>query len=162
LGVHRSEGIAKGRLIDLDLRKELKSAPSRASYQAGTLRLMVIEVLQGKGHLSAPYCVICLGFHINVYSIWQQEPEGSRKQLDKASQKPTGERGSARMSILPGRHTSRNCRHRARSHTFLLRVNSSNSEATSTLLFTDNIESLFIRMSSFLRLSSVCNKGLNN
>jgi serine/threonine protein kinase len=40
-----AEGDPKGRLIDLDLRKELNSVPSRASHQTGTMQFMAIEVL---------------------------------------------------------------------------------------------------------------------
>jgi serine/threonine protein kinase len=47
---HASEGDPKGRLIDLDLAKELGSVPSGASHRTGTMQLMAIEVLQGKGH----------------------------------------------------------------------------------------------------------------
>ncbi|KAH8812673.1 hypothetical protein F5884DRAFT_832286 [Xylogone sp. PMI_703] len=45
----REEG-PRGRLIDLDLAKELDSAPSGASHRTGTMQFMAIEVLQGKGH----------------------------------------------------------------------------------------------------------------
>ncbi|KAI1655018.1 hypothetical protein F4813DRAFT_392009 [Daldinia decipiens] len=40
----------RGRLIDLDLAKELDAVPSRASHRTGTMRFMAIEVLEGKGH----------------------------------------------------------------------------------------------------------------
>ncbi len=40
----------KGRLIDLDLAKELDSMPSRARHRTGTMQFMAIEVLEGKGH----------------------------------------------------------------------------------------------------------------
>jgi hypothetical protein len=40
----------KGRLIDLDLAKELDSVPSGASHRTCTMQFMAIEVLQGKGH----------------------------------------------------------------------------------------------------------------
>ncbi|KAI9799669.1 MAG: hypothetical protein M1825_004404 [Sarcosagium campestre] len=40
----------KGRLIDLDLAKELDSMPSGARYRTGTMQFMAIEVLEGKGH----------------------------------------------------------------------------------------------------------------
>jgi len=45
-----AEGDPKGRLIDMDLGKELGSAPSGASHRTGTMQFMAIEVLQGKGH----------------------------------------------------------------------------------------------------------------
>jgi hypothetical protein len=45
-----SEGEPKGRLIDLDLAKELGSMPSGASHRTGTMQFMAIDVLQGKGH----------------------------------------------------------------------------------------------------------------
>ncbi|KAL5318088.1 hypothetical protein ACEPPN_015192 [Leptodophora sp. 'Broadleaf-Isolate-01'] len=45
-----SDGDPKGRLIDLDLAKELDSVPSGASHRTGTMQFMAIEVLQGKGH----------------------------------------------------------------------------------------------------------------
>ncbi|OBT60889.1 hypothetical protein VE03_09937 [Pseudogymnoascus sp. 23342-1-I1] len=45
-----SKGEPKGRLIDLDLAKELDSVPSGASHRTGTMQFMAIEVLQGKGH----------------------------------------------------------------------------------------------------------------
>ncbi|KAF7858906.1 hypothetical protein EAF04_008947 [Stromatinia cepivora] len=41
---------SEGRMIDLDLAKELNSKPSGASYRTGTMQFMAIEVLQGKGH----------------------------------------------------------------------------------------------------------------
>ncbi|KAH9205216.1 hypothetical protein DL95DRAFT_528943 [Leptodontidium sp. 2 PMI_412] len=47
---HTAEGDPKGRLIDLDLAKELDSMPSGASHRTGTMQFMAIEVLQGKGH----------------------------------------------------------------------------------------------------------------
>jgi len=40
----------KGKLIDLDLAKELDSIPSGASHRTGTMQFMAIEVLEGKGH----------------------------------------------------------------------------------------------------------------
>ncbi|KAH9204398.1 hypothetical protein DL95DRAFT_529276 [Leptodontidium sp. 2 PMI_412] len=40
----------KGRLIDLDLAKELDSMPSGARHRTGTMQFMAIEVLEGKGH----------------------------------------------------------------------------------------------------------------
>jgi serine/threonine protein kinase len=43
-------GAPKGRLIDLDLAKELDSAPSGASHRTDTMQFMAIEVLQGEGH----------------------------------------------------------------------------------------------------------------
>ncbi|KFY02428.1 hypothetical protein V490_00513 [Pseudogymnoascus sp. VKM F-3557] len=45
-----SKGEPTGRLIDLDLAKELDSVPSGASHRTGTMQFMAIEVLQGKGH----------------------------------------------------------------------------------------------------------------
>ncbi|OBT65100.1 hypothetical protein VE03_05283 [Pseudogymnoascus sp. 23342-1-I1] len=45
-----SKGEPKGRLIDLDLAKELDSVPSGASHRTSTMQFMAIEVLQGKGH----------------------------------------------------------------------------------------------------------------
>ncbi|KAL7799783.1 serine/threonine-protein kinase Sgk2 [Trichoderma ceciliae] len=45
-----SKGEPKGRLIDLDLAKELDSVPSGASHRTGTMQFMAIEVLLGKGH----------------------------------------------------------------------------------------------------------------
>jgi serine/threonine protein kinase len=41
------EGAPKGRLIDLDLAKELDSG---ARHRTGTMRFMAIEVLEGNGH----------------------------------------------------------------------------------------------------------------
>ncbi|KAH7304358.1 hypothetical protein BKA65DRAFT_610906 [Rhexocercosporidium sp. MPI-PUGE-AT-0058] len=41
----------KGRLIDLDLAKELDSMPSEARHRTGTMQFMAIEVLKGKGHI---------------------------------------------------------------------------------------------------------------
>lgn len=40
----------KGRLIDLDLAKELDGMPSGARHRTGTMQFMAIEVLEGKGH----------------------------------------------------------------------------------------------------------------
>jgi len=45
-----TDGALKGRLIDLDLAKELDSVPSGASHRTGTMQFMAIEVLEGKGH----------------------------------------------------------------------------------------------------------------
>jgi len=45
-----AEGAPKGRLIDLDLAKELDSMPSGARHQTGIMQFMAIEVLEGKGH----------------------------------------------------------------------------------------------------------------
>ncbi|KAH6667434.1 hypothetical protein B0J14DRAFT_619990 [Halenospora varia] len=45
-----TEGAPKGRLIDLDLAKELDSVPSGASHRTGTMQFMAVEVLEGKGH----------------------------------------------------------------------------------------------------------------
>ncbi|XMA19891.1 hypothetical protein WAI453_012682 [Rhynchosporium graminicola] len=45
-----AEGTPKGRLIDLDLAKELDSMPSGARHRTGTMQFMAIEVLEGKGH----------------------------------------------------------------------------------------------------------------
>jgi serine/threonine protein kinase len=45
-----TEGGPKGRLIDLDLAKELDSMPSGARHRTGTMQFMAIEVLEGKGH----------------------------------------------------------------------------------------------------------------
>ena len=40
----------EGRLIDLDLAKELDSMPSGARHRTGTMQFMTVEVLEGKGH----------------------------------------------------------------------------------------------------------------
>ncbi|PQE24972.1 serine threonine- kinase Sgk2 protein [Rutstroemia sp. NJR-2017a BVV2] len=45
-----AEGDPKGRLIDLDLAKELDSMPSGARHRTGTIQFMAIEVLEGNGH----------------------------------------------------------------------------------------------------------------
>ncbi|PQE34074.1 serine threonine- kinase sgk2 protein [Rutstroemia sp. NJR-2017a WRK4] len=45
-----AEGDPKGRLIDLDLAKELDSIPSGARHRTGTMQFMAIEVLEGNGH----------------------------------------------------------------------------------------------------------------
>jgi len=45
-----AKGDPKGRLIDMDLGKELNSVPSGASHRTGTMQFMAIEILQGKGH----------------------------------------------------------------------------------------------------------------
>jgi serine/threonine protein kinase len=45
-----AEDAPKGRLIDLDLAKELDSMPSGARHRTGTMQFMAIEVLEGKGH----------------------------------------------------------------------------------------------------------------
>jgi serine/threonine protein kinase len=45
-----AEEALKGRLIDLDLAKELDSMPSEARHRTGTMQFMAIEVLDGKGH----------------------------------------------------------------------------------------------------------------
>ncbi|KAG9231374.1 hypothetical protein BJ875DRAFT_506723 [Amylocarpus encephaloides] len=44
------EDAPKGRLIDLDLAKELDTMPSGARHRTGTMQFMAIEVLEGKGH----------------------------------------------------------------------------------------------------------------
>ncbi|PQE09269.1 serine threonine- kinase sgk2 protein [Rutstroemia sp. NJR-2017a BVV2] len=45
------DGAAKGRLINLDLAKELESLPSGARHRTDTMQLTAIEVLEGKGHM---------------------------------------------------------------------------------------------------------------
>jgi hypothetical protein len=45
-----AEDAPKGRLIDLDLAKELDGMPSGARHRTGTMQFMAIEVLEGKGH----------------------------------------------------------------------------------------------------------------
>ena len=45
-----AQGDPKGRLIDMDLGKELNSMPSGTSHRTGTMQFMAIEVLQGKAH----------------------------------------------------------------------------------------------------------------
>ncbi|KAJ2901648.1 uncharacterized protein MKZ38_001607 [Zalerion maritima] len=45
-----AEEAPKGRLIDLDLAKELDGMPSGARHRTGTMQFMAIEVLEGKGH----------------------------------------------------------------------------------------------------------------
>jgi serine/threonine protein kinase len=45
-----AEDASKGRLIDLDLAKQLDSMPSKARHRTGTIQFMAIEVLEGKGH----------------------------------------------------------------------------------------------------------------
>ncbi|KAF4637478.1 hypothetical protein G7Y89_g576 [Cudoniella acicularis] len=45
-----AEDALKGRLIDLDLAKELDGMPSGARHRTGTMQFMAIEVLEGKGH----------------------------------------------------------------------------------------------------------------
>jgi hypothetical protein len=47
-----AEGDPKGRLIDLDLAKELGSLPSGASHRTGTMQFMAIEVLQAMATLT--------------------------------------------------------------------------------------------------------------
>ncbi|KAM3065102.1 hypothetical protein ACMFMF_011409 [Clarireedia jacksonii] len=46
-----AEGDRKGRLIDLDLAKELDSMPSGARYPTGTIQFIAIEVLEGNGYI---------------------------------------------------------------------------------------------------------------
>jgi hypothetical protein len=65
--VRRLEGEPEANRLGLG--KESNSAPIGASYQAGTLRLMAIEVLQGREHLSARPCITFLCFHIDMHSI---------------------------------------------------------------------------------------------
>ncbi|KAE8354714.1 hypothetical protein BDV28DRAFT_73102 [Aspergillus coremiiformis] len=43
-------GQPEGRLIDLDLAKDLDSGPSGATHRTGTMQFMAIEILRGKGH----------------------------------------------------------------------------------------------------------------
>jgi hypothetical protein len=45
-----AKGAPKGRLIDLDLAKELDSLPGGARHRTGTMQFMAIEVLEGNGH----------------------------------------------------------------------------------------------------------------
>ncbi|THV43834.1 hypothetical protein BGAL_0875g00010 [Botrytis galanthina] len=45
-----AEGDPKGRLIDLDLAKELDGVPSGARHRTGTMQFMAIGVLEGNGH----------------------------------------------------------------------------------------------------------------
>jgi serine/threonine protein kinase len=46
-----AEGDPKGRLIDLDLAKELDSILSRARHRTGTIQFIAIEVLEGNGYI---------------------------------------------------------------------------------------------------------------
>jgi hypothetical protein len=46
-----TKGDPKGRLIDMDLGKELNSVPSGASHRTGTIQFMAIEVLQARATL---------------------------------------------------------------------------------------------------------------
>ncbi|KAJ8113967.1 hypothetical protein ONZ43_g5016 [Nemania bipapillata] len=46
----KREGDPRGRLIDLDLSKELDGSPSGARHRTGTMEFMAIEVLEGKSH----------------------------------------------------------------------------------------------------------------
>jgi hypothetical protein len=45
-----AEDTPKGRLIDLDLAKELDSMPSGARHRIGTMQFIAIKVLKGKGY----------------------------------------------------------------------------------------------------------------
>ncbi|KAH8799042.1 hypothetical protein F5884DRAFT_687080, partial [Xylogone sp. PMI_703] len=45
-----TKGDSRGRLINLDLAKELDITPSGASHRTGTIRFITIEVLEGKGY----------------------------------------------------------------------------------------------------------------
>ena len=46
----KRKGDPRGRLIDLDLGKELDGGPSGARHRTGTMEFMAIEVLEGKSH----------------------------------------------------------------------------------------------------------------
>jgi hypothetical protein len=46
-----AEDALKGRLIDLDLAKELDGMPSGACHRTGTMQFIAIKVLEGKGHI---------------------------------------------------------------------------------------------------------------
>ncbi|KAM3076195.1 hypothetical protein ACMFMG_006296 [Clarireedia jacksonii] len=46
----KRKGDPKGRLIDLDLGKELDGGPSGARHRTGTMEFMAIEVLKSKSH----------------------------------------------------------------------------------------------------------------
>ncbi|KAF4625869.1 hypothetical protein G7Y89_g12294 [Cudoniella acicularis] len=49
-----AEGDPKGRLIDMDLGKELNSVPSGASHRTGTMQFMAIEMCIHYGHNTEP------------------------------------------------------------------------------------------------------------
>jgi hypothetical protein len=46
----KQDGYPRGRLIDLDLAKELNGGPSEARHRTGTMEFMAIEVLEGRSH----------------------------------------------------------------------------------------------------------------
>lgn len=46
----KQEGDPRGKLIDLDLAKELNGGPSGARHRTGTMEFMAIEVLEGRSH----------------------------------------------------------------------------------------------------------------
>lgn len=95
-----------GRLIDLDLAKELDSLPSGASHRTGTMQFMAIEVLQGKGHtyrhdLESFFYVfiwMCIRYGYNHESTSYNSAVSSRD-VDKRRIRSTG------SSILRGWYT---------------------------------------------------------
>ncbi|KAG9240328.1 hypothetical protein BJ878DRAFT_571127 [Calycina marina] len=100
------KGAPKGRLIDLDLAKELDSIPSGASHRTGTMQFMSIEVLQGKGHayrhdLESFFYVfiwMCVRYgHEDV--VGREESTAPRSQPNKRRVRP------AKTSILRGWYT---------------------------------------------------------
>jgi serine/threonine protein kinase len=100
------EGQPKGRLIDMDLGKELNSIPSGASHRTGTMQFMAIEVLQGKGRtyrhdLESFFYVfiwMCICYGHDANAVTADEQGRARSSGRKAN--PT------KTSILRGWYTS--------------------------------------------------------
>jgi serine/threonine protein kinase len=104
-----AEEAPKGRLIDLDLAKELDSMPGGARHRTGTMQFMAIEVLEGKGHTYRHDLESFLRLRMDVHSIWlRRYGQAKTKQGDETEDKYT-----ARLVYWD---VYRNCEYKAGPH----------------------------------------------
>jgi hypothetical protein len=104
---HTAKGDSKGRLIDLDLAKELDSMPSGASHRTGTMQFMAIEVLQGKGHTYRHNLESFFYVFIWLCIRYGHEEAGDRLEAAGANESKPNKRRvrPAKTSILRGWYT---------------------------------------------------------
>ncbi|KAG9233281.1 hypothetical protein BJ875DRAFT_535473 [Amylocarpus encephaloides] len=91
-----AEDAPKGRLIDLDLAKELDGMPSGARHRTGTMQFMAIEVLEGKGHTYRHDLESF--FYVFVWMCIRYGYEGTGTQIPNKPRKP-------KTNILRGWYT---------------------------------------------------------
>ena len=91
-----AEDAPKGRLIDLDLAKELDGMPSGARHRTGTMQFMAIEVLEGKGHTYRHDLESF--FYVFVWMCIRYGYEGTGRQKSKKVMRP-------KTNILRGWYT---------------------------------------------------------